>query len=702
MGKEQLVMIDKGKLKICLCEVLFGIIVFLMGLFFVLIYVTPCFKCEVYFGESHLQGETRIYFTAPNCNMSEDMFIAQNIDEDFVELELSSSYEHDREYRLDPINVQEDFSIKEIKLSWIKGVQIQLTGKDLADYISSYINCEGAIQDEYLNIKVTTDDPILELSESFSDIVEKNTLKSQYAIALRLLFVYIVIRLGIKYVIKSPKCNSHIYYLIVILINVVVCLGFVMNYALKYLVEHFDNVPWGQLLYHLHTPLNGTNMSSFNSLISTLLLIIFIITAIIVGISLMLRNMVYGVRSFLSWCIILGVILSGYAVYQLDEHFNLKQYYEYVSLETNIYDEYYVDGRDIEIIFPEEKRNLIYIFLESMETTYTDQSVGGAFDVNVIPELTELAMNNIDFSNDGMNGGYVLPGTEFTMGGLVAQTSGVPINETLVSNDTLNATWESENNYLPGAWAIGDVLEENGYNQEFMIGSDGKFAGRSSYFRGHGDYEIVDYVSAMEEGRIPDGYRVWWGYEDEKLFAFAKEDILKLASDNKPFNFTMLTVDTHFTDGYLCPLCEDKYESQYSNVLACSSKQVAEFVDWVKQQDFYTNTTIVIVGDHMTMDSAYIEKNGAGAYDRKVYCTIINSSEECAEPDKTKIFSTLDLYPTTLAGLGVSIEGNRLGLGVNLFSDEPTLIEQFGKEYVATELIKNSNYYTHNLLYGKK
>lgn len=37
---------------------------------------------------------------------------------------------------------------------------------------------------------------------------------------------------------------------------------------------------------------------------------------------------------------------------------------------------------------------------------------------------------------------------------------------------------------MPGVYAIGDVLEQQGYNQEFLIGSNGKFAGRSSYLLG--------------------------------------------------------------------------------------------------------------------------------------------------------------------------------------------------------------------------
>lgn len=41
----------------------------------------------------------------------------------------------------------------------------------------------------------------------------------------------------------------------------------------------------------------------------------------------------------------------------------------------------------------------------------------------------------------------------------------------------------------------------------------------------------------------------------------------------------MLTVDTHFTDGYVCELCQNQYDEQYSNVIACSSRQVSEF--WI-------------------------------------------------------------------------------------------------------------------------
>lgn len=335
--------------------------------------------------------------------------------------------------------------------------------------------------------------------------------------------------------------------------------------------------------------------------------------------------------------------------------------------------------------------------------TYADKSVGGAMQDNYIPELTDISKENESFGINGqLNGAYTVPGATFTMGGLVAQTSGVPINENIVSNDSLNSEWKSENNYVPGVWSIGDVLKKEGYNQEFMIGSDGKFAGRASYFHGHGDYNVFDYYTAIDRGYIDSDYRVWWGYEDEKLFEYAKSEITDLANDEKPFNFTMLTVDTHFTDGYVCELCQNQYDEQYSNVITCSSSQVAEFLDWIKQQDFYDNTTVVISGDHLTMDSDYIERNNASDFSRRTYFTIVNGAAANEKPCVNREYTTLDLYPTTLAALGVQIEGNRLGLGTNLYSGEKTLAEKYGLDYLNVELLKDSKLYRKKLLYGNK
>ena len=78
-------------------------------------------------------------------------------------------------------------------------------------------------------------------------------------------------------------------------------------------------------------------------------------------------------------------------------------------------------------------------------------------------------------------------------------------------------------------------------------------------------------------------------------------------------------------------------------------------------------------------------------YRRKVYTAYINAPIT-PERDDYREFATVDNFPTTLAALGVEIEGNRLGLGTNLFSSEDTLVERDGLDFVNTELQKASKW----------
>lgn len=364
----------------------------------------------------------------------------------------------------------------------------------------------------------------------------------------------------------------------------------------------------------------------------------------------------------------------------------LPAYFKDLGTDNLFIEENYVDPATVQLRFPEQKRNLIYIYLESMENTFADISVGGAQQQNWIPELTNIVAENTSFSStDQMGGALQITATGWTSAAMVAQTCGIPLNTQGISN--------ADAPYLQGAFSLGQVLEREGYNQTLMIGSDSRFGERLQLFRQHGDYEIFDYYTAIERGLIPKDYYVWWGFEDEKLFSFAQAEITRLASLGAPFNFTMLTVDTHTVDGYVCPLCRDDFPDQYANVMACSSRQVAAFVSWIQAQPFYENTTIVLVGDHVSMNTVYFDGYEPPAgYERTTLNAFINP---VATPNQThhRLFTSMDMYPTTLAALGVQIEGERMALGVNLFSDTPTLVEAYGFDVVDEALRQRSSFY---------
>lgn len=379
-----------------------------------------------------------------------------------------------------------------------------------------------------------------------------------------------------------------------------------------------------------------------------------------------------------------GIIVIVIACILLLDRFHFFSFiWNNVFSSTEIFDEYYVDGSDVDITFSNKKRNLIYIFVESLESSNVSKENGGVFKESIIPNLEELALDNINFSNNDKIGGAISsPGTEWTAAGMISQTSGVPIK---VSIDDFKVDSLKFDNVT----SIGDILKKNGYNNYLLLGSDASFGGRRSYFDNH-NYIIKDYYTAIDDGIIEEGYYEWWGYEDSKLFGYAKKLLSDIAKDDEPFNFTLLTSNTHFTDGYMEKECSNKFDDAYSNSFYCFDNMINDFIKWVKEQDFYDDTTIIIVGDHITMQNGFYKDDD---YDRTVYNVFINTDIDISYNNKNRIFTSFDMFPTTIYSIGGNIEGDRIGFGTNLFSDKDTVPEIIGIDKFNIELAKSSSYY---------
>lgn len=488
---------------------------------------------------------------------------------------------------------------------------------------------------------------------------------------------------------------------------IVLLLGNLLLFLLIWLLNKYDNIYIDQILFQIKSPAVGANKNLLGSAYIRVGFFGIVLTAFEVFLYRLLSGNIKKFKKYkvyTKYClskatsffaktafpVAIATVVLAVSLFVLK--LKIVPYISTVSTESDFIKENYVEPTDDIITFPDEKKNLIYIFLESMEATYTSEAYGGAQEENYIPELTDLANENVSFSNtDKLGGALNFTGTTWTAAAMVAQTSGINIKVPLTSDN-----YGGENAFLPGITSLGEVLERNGYEQTLLIGSDAAFAARDSYFSSHGNYNIVDIKRLKEEGRLDKDYEVFWGFEDNKLFEYAKEEIQKLNDSGKPFNFTMLTVDTHFPDGYFCEKCPVKYDEQYANVLSCSSAMVYEFVEWIKQQPFYENTTIVISGDHLTMDPNFLKSIDEN-YTRTVYNCIINSSVNPIK-EKNRQFGTFDMFPTTLSAMGVRIEGSRLGLGTDLFSAKKTLTEEYGFEVLDEELQKKSTFYNQTFL----
>ena len=67
---------------------------------------------------------------------------------------------------------------------------------------------------------------------------------------------------------------------------------------------------------------------------------------------------------------------AGRAAYEVYDELDVKEYLVSQKKESHFIEQNYVDPRTTKITFPEQKRNLIYIYLESMESTYASKEDG--------------------------------------------------------------------------------------------------------------------------------------------------------------------------------------------------------------------------------------------------------------------------------------------------------------------------------------
>ena len=392
--------------------------------------------------------------------------------------------------------------------------------------------------------------------------------------------------------------------------------------------------------------------------------------------------------------IISTILLTVFSLYISLVNLNAIKFIKNSNTKSKFIEINYVAPEKVPVTF-DEKRNLIFIIVESLETSFFTKEQGGHWDYEVTPELYSLLTeeDSTTFYNNNLSEQMImLQRNTWTTAGVIVNTTALPFKVIIDGNQ-----YHSDN-FMNGAYALGDMLKDNGYYTELISSARTNFGGLSEYYTKHGAFNIID-INSLKQNKltINNKEKNGWGFSDKYLFDTAKSRLTTLSQNDEPFYMQLITIDTHFPDGFMYSYSTKKYKTQYENVYATTSKQIYDFVNWVKEQDFYDNTTIVIVGDHISMQSDYFASRGLIDTDRFIYSTYINSSVE-AKKNEGRIYTGLDTYPTIISAIGGRIKGNRLGLGVNLFSSQKTLAEKYGINKLNEEIIKKSVFYNDKIL----
>lgn len=362
---------------------------------------------------------------------------------------------------------------------------------------------------------------------------------------------------------------------------------------------------------------------------------------------------------------------------------------------SDFYIKEYINPDSVQISF-KEKRNLILVFLESMEYNFQDSMNGGNLSENLIPEITEYIKNEQSF----IPGGTQVWGTGWTMADAVAKTCGIP----LTLPPSIRTSFKPLKNFLPGATCLTDILADNGYNLAFSQGSNLKFSGMNDFLNTHSLLQAHGLLEHSKNSRVKNDSILFWGINDKLHYDLVKESIDSLSKLNKPWTMWFFTIDTHSPFGFLDPNCIQNAnlpkEKQYPFVVKCASTQLDDFIKWAKKQEWYKNTTIAVMGDHATMASPA----AVGFRDTTITHYWLNFFINSAQVTDTykRNFTSLDFFPTILESIGAEISGRKLGLGRSLYSTEPTLLEIYGMDSLNRALKQKSIEYDYFLYFKKK
>ena len=332
---------------------------------------------------------------------------------------------------------------------------------------------------------------------------------------------------------------------------------------------------------HVYTLSAGLDGFDFNS-IKLKLFFMFLLSCVIVSVALCLHRVpvvkgLHGGRLLMIYAFLLTYIATTGVV-----QYSVKLMAYRTANQEGFDDKYSIPEKLFEA--GEERRNLLYLYLESDEGAFFDEEIFPG----LLPNLKRLGAAHAHSFTEVNDVG------DFTMGGMVASQCGIRLLTPLGAENFMDRVAS----YLPAAKCIGDLLKASGYTMEYIGGAAKEFAGKNKFLGTHG----FSSVKGAAEGRRPGENGNSWGRFDDVMLDDVYDRYTQLVDSGEPFGLFSLTVDTHAPSGSTSPRCGgltyNDGKNPMLNSVHCTDKLVGEFITKIRSHSGFENTLLVVGSDH--------------------------------------------------------------------------------------------------------
>lgn len=312
----------------------------------------------------------------------------------------------------------------------------------------------------------------------------------------------------------------------------------------------------------------------------------------------------------------------------------------------------------------ETTKNIVYIYLESFEQTFTDENIFPW----LTPNLNKLKQEAIVFDN--LKQAYW---TSWTIAWMTWSQCWIPLRTSWWWGNSM--WWMTD--FLPWAFCLWDFLKKADYELSYVWWANLEFAGKWNFYKTH-SFDNLSWKKELEAKLEDKNYiNSWWLYDDS-LFDFVFEEYERLSSKEWNFWLFTLTLDTHWDKWVISKTCENLYDSEnidnILNAYHCSDFLVWQLVEKIRNHKNFKNTIIVISSDHYAMKSnnnySTLEENSEK---RRNLFMILDSENQVISKNSI----TLDIAPTILDRLWFEID--KFWLWMNLFKN----FESFSDDYLS-------------------